>query len=264
MVTNTILVLILIINATALIIFMRKIYQCIPKRGYDWAETDEAKYNIIHEISHEIRTPLNTIVGFSNIIASTSPDKDNLKKYSLYIEESTDVLLSNINNLLDYAMYMSSDTSTSCDEYIKLSSLCSECVKQLISSHHVNPNVNVSFHGNDENFMLRTNNEYLHNILANLLTNSAKYTSEGSIEIAYFVKKMDRQVIFTITDTGIGIDSDNENRIFDCFEQVNSFEQGMGLGLTICRELIHKLGGEINVDKNYREGARFVFTHPIS
>ena len=80
--------------------------------------------------------------------------------------------------------------------------------------------------------------------------------------MSLFVDEEARIVRFTVTDTGPGIPLDKQEKIFERFEKLDEFSQGSGLGLTICRIIAEHLGGEVNIDPEYTNGARFVFTHP--
>ena len=226
-------------------------------------ESNKLKDKFIHNVSHEIRTPLNSIVGYSSIIASESENIPKFKVYSDYIENNTAELLNIVNNMVDLSLYQSVDFSTEEKNDVNLSSLCRDSIYFLQLSGKLNDKVKVSYDGTPENYVLHTSGKFMKSILNHLLINAAKYTTEGSIRIAYTVKPDERCVVFSVSDTGIGVSPECYDSIFESFEKAGSFVQGMGLGLTICRELIRKLGGEISVDRDYKEGARFVFTHPI-
>src|SRR5574344_245706 len=224
-------------------------------------ESNKLKNSFIHNISHEIRTPLNSIVGYSDIIASQTENLPEFKVFSDCIGKSAAELLAIINNMVDLSIYQSDDLSDFEKVDLNLYSLCQESIKFLKLSGKLNDNVIVSFSGNPEELVLHTSPQFIKRILNHLLINAAKYTSEGNIRIAYTLDNEEHRVIFSVTDTGIGINPECYDSIFESFEKAGSFVQGMGLGLTICRTLIHKLGGEIYVDHEYKDGARFIFTH---
>lgn len=99
--------------------------------------------------------------------------------------------------------------------------------------------------------------------MLNLLTNAAKFTAQGEINLDYQVDKEKMQVIFSVTDTGCGVPPDKQESIFNRFEKVDEFKQGAGLGLPICRTIAGLFGGTLTVDPAYTGGARFIFVHPI-
>nr|WP_237040512.1 HAMP domain-containing sensor histidine kinase [Phocaeicola faecalis] len=112
--------------------------------------------------------------------------------------------------------------------------------------------------------ILKTDAQRLKQVLINLLSNAAKFTPSGSIRLAIKINKENNCLEFSVTDTGCGIPVNKSERVFERFEKLNEYSQGTGLGLSICKLIVENLGGKIWVDKNYREGARFVFTHPLN
>lgn len=100
-------------------------------------------------------------------------------------------------------------------------------------------------------------------VLTNFLTNAAKFTNKGEIVLSYDIDQTQQQVIFSVTDTGIGVPKDKAEVIFERFEKLDSFAQGTGLGLHICRLIAKLLQGKVMVDTSYTQGARFIFIHPI-
>ena len=102
----------------------------------------------------------------------------------------------------------------------------------------------------------------LQQILNNLLTNAAKFTDKGSITLSYRLNDSDSEVIFTVTDTGIGINPKNKEKIFERFFKIDRDSQGAGLGLTIARLIAQRLKGDVELDTSYNSGARFTVTLP--
>jgi signal transduction histidine kinase len=123
--------------------------------------------------------------------------------------------------------------------------------------------VELSFHGEPEELVLITDRRNLLVILSNLLENAAKYTSKGNITVEYSISKDEGMTKFSVTDTGSGIAPEKQDAIFDFFAKGDDMNQGMGLGLSVCRLMVNKCGGSIYLDKDYTSGARFVFTHPL-
>ena len=111
-----------------------------------------------------------------------------------------------------------------------------------------------------------TDQERVEQVLLNLLTNSCKYTTEGTIELRYEITNHhDGQYLrFSVTDTGIGIQPNKADKIFDNFEKLNEFKQGNGLGLSICLIIAELLKGQCWLDTSYDEGARFYFEIPTN
>ena len=104
----------------------------------------------------------------------------------------------------------------------------------------------------------------LQQIIINLLNNALKFTpAGGSITLDYTVDKEKQCMLFSVTDTGTGIPEDKQELVFQRFEKLNEFVQGSALGLAICKLPIQYMGGDIWIDKDYKGGARFIFSHPI-
>lgn len=102
---------------------------------------------------------------------------------------------------------------------------------------------------------------YLQQVIINLLNNAIKFTDEGTVTLE--LQKEKSEIVFSVTDTGIGIPLEKQKLVFRRFEKLDEFKQGTGLGLSICQTIIEKMGGRIFVDPEYRSGARFVFTLPL-
>ena len=127
----------------------------------------------------------------------------------------------------------------------------------------IQPGVNLTLTCSEKDFVMKTDILRLQQLLLNLLTNAAKFTAQGEINLDYQVDKEKMQVIFSVTDTGCGVPPDKQESIFNRFEKVDEFKQGAGLGLPICRTIAGLFGGTLTVDPAYTGGARFIFVHPI-
>ena len=112
-----------------------------------------------------------------------------------------------------------------------------------------------------DDFTLKTNENMLKRILAALMENAIKYTEKGNITIK--ASADEQQLTFVVEDTGCGIPKDQAEHIFDRFVKLDSFKEGIGLGLPLSRKLAQQLDGNVTLDTNYTEGARFIVTLPI-
>lgn len=131
----------------------------------------------------------------------------------------------------------------------------------MVVRQQVSPGVKLLLNEPQEEIVLNTDEQRLRQILTNLLGNACKYTDKGSITLEY--KQTGNKVLFAVTDTGSGIPKDKAELIFQRFEKLGSFKPGFGLGLSICRSLLQLLGGNIHLDTDYVNGARFVFEIPL-
>ena len=128
--------------------------------------------------------------------------------------------------------------------------------------HRIPEGVKLTFTPDVVSVVLHTDILRLQQILTNLLTNSAKFTSEGEINLAYKVDETERQVYISVTDTGCGIPKEKQAAVFRRFEKLDDYKSGAGLGLSICTLIADRLGGTLSIDPDYENGARFIFTHP--
>lgn len=223
-------------------------------------ESDRLKSAFLANMSHEIRTPLNAIVGFSSILIDESTTDEDRESYSEMIQTNSDLLLRLINDILDISR-LETDRLTfnlvPC-EIIALSN-------NVISTTRQARKKNLSFvlDAPFTSYELITDIQRLQQVLINLMTNAVKFTpDEGTITLSIREDAPNDQVIFSVTDTGIGIPLEKQKQVFERFEKLDEYAQGTGLGLSICKLTINLLGGDIWVDENYTQGARFVFTHP--
>jgi signal transduction histidine kinase len=224
---------------------------------------DKMKTLFIQNMDHEIRTPLNAIVGFTQVI--TDPEieleKEDKEEYMSLILKNNDLLLKLVNDVFDIAQ-MESGNLQMAIEPCSLNSLCNEAVKDM--SSRTEKGVKMHFPQHIIDFTLKTDRQRVLQLLSNYLSNACKFTHEGEIMLDYYVDEQLKTVTFSVTDTGIGIPVDKAEIIFNRFEKLNSFEQGTGLGLHVCRLIAKTLHGEVRLDTSYTSGSRFIFVHPIT
>lgn len=232
----------------------------------DQAEgANRMKTLFIQNMSHEIRTPLNAIVGFSQLMAENAKDsnKEDMKLYAQTINGNSELLLTLVGDVLDIAKMESGEIKMNLQP-CSLQAICNMAVSNV--KHRVKAGVKMYFQADTEasgDLYLTTDGTRLEQVLINFLTNASKFTNKGEIVLSYSVDADKRQIIFAVTDTGIGIPKDKAEVIFERFEKLDSFVQGTGLGLHICRLIANMLKGKVMVDTSYTGGARFLFIHPI-
>ena len=222
-------------------------------------QTDKLKSAFLANMSHEIRTPLNAIIGFSNILAETD-DKEEKEEFVKIINKNSDLLLRLITDILDFSKiesgvldYSLSDTSLKdiFHEQFQVHAMKMPEKVSLICDFDALPDI-----------FVHTDPKRVTQVLSNLISNAVKFTEVGSIRFSYRI--VEKYVLVEVIDTGIGISPQHQQAIFDRFVKVNSFKQGTGLGLTICKTIIEALNGTIGVDSRPGEGARFWFTLPYN
>ena len=223
-------------------------------------KADKLKSAFLQNLSHEIRTPLNAIVGFNDILNDSSMELGQEERQELlsHLHTNTALLLTLVNDVLDLSKLESGNYSISLCK-VTLPELCQSAIAGV--SHRVHEGVQLLLQQPPTETIITTDGQRLQQILNNLLVNACKYTQQGSITLAYELK--DGKIRFSVTDTGCGIAKDKAEIIFQRFEKLDNFQTGFGLGLSICRSLTKALGGELYLDTDYTEGARFIVEFPL-
>ena len=221
-------------------------------------EADKMKNAFIANMSHEIRTPLNAIVGFSHLITETD-NASEAQEYLSIISNSSEQLLQLINDMLDFAK-IESGTLNYNKSWVDLKDVC----HNIYVSQSLKMTSDVALLFNESllpSIRVFTDAQRIEQVLNNLMSNAIKCTTYGFISLSYKVEK--ECVRLSVTDTGVGIDSDKLSTVFERFVKLDSFRQGTGLGLSICKMIVEKLGGEIGVESEPGKGSTFWFTLPI-
>ena len=222
---------------------------------------DRLKSAFLANMSHEIRTPLNAIVGFSSLLINSVEPSEELQEYANIIQTNSNLLLQLISDVLDVSRLESGKLQFNY-EWCELVTHCQNMI--TLTNRNKTTNADVRLQMPKEPYMLYTDPLRLQQIIINLLNNALKFTpAGGSITLDYTVDKEKQCMLFSVTDTGTGIPEDKQELVFQRFEKLNEFVQGTGLGLAICKLTIQYMGGDIWIDKDYKGGARFIFSHPI-
>lgn len=213
----------------------------------------------ISNMSHEIRTPLNALAGFSEILITPGIDEETRKQCNEIIQLNSKLLINLLNDVIDISCLDLTNMKFNlkqCDAV----SLCEGVIQTVDGIKQTQ--ATMSFETNLPSLEIETDTFRLHQVLINILVNATKFTREGSIvlQLSQNVKGMAE---FSISDTGCGIPLDKQPAVFGRFERVDEKSQGTGIGLSICRLIIKRLGGEIWIDPGYTNGSRFIFTHPL-
>jgi two-component system, sensor histidine kinase RpfC len=227
-----------------------------------------AKTQFVANMSHEIRTPLNGIIGIGTLFKTTplnSDQKDLLKS----LESSSKLLLSLLNNVLDFTKieerkFTIENVAFSIEEAVNDSL---EIFRSQAISKGIKLGASISSElGINKTAALKGDAFVLRQVLANLLGNAIKFTHEGSVTISATVLQENNStstVRFEVADTGVGIASDKQHKIFDSFTQADSSTTrkfgGSGLGLTIAKHMVEEMGGKLNLQSTENVGSRFWF-----
>ena len=225
-------------------------------------ESDNKKKAFIQDISHQIRTPLNIIGGFAQVLR----DGYNMLGEDEKAAITKDILqnsysISNIVNNWIMTLVLENTISIAGSDIVNCNDLCREAAASLNLKHPDTVKLEISTNLPD-NLQIETNKTYVKKILEELLYNANKFTTNGSIAISN--KQLDsKHICFQISDTGPGIPFDDRDRIFNQFTKLNNFNEGLGMGLYLCRRLAILLGGTLDLDITYTNGASFVLILPM-
>lgn len=219
-------------------------------------ESDRLKSAFLANMSHEIRTPLNSIVGFSRLTIEAESEEEKMQ-YSDIVEKNTVLLLNLFNDILDLSALEAGSLQFSVVP-VKLYNICVSLLEKYMMA--LPKGVTLLLDEIDQKQVVYGDRERITQVLVNLLTNAFKFTQVGEVHFG-FERKGD-MVQFYVQDSGIGISPEKAAAIFERFGKVDNFVQGTGLGLTICRMLVEKMGGRIWVRSKLGKGTIFYFTLP--
>lgn len=219
-------------------------------------ESDRLKSAFLANMSHEIRTPLNSIVGFSRLTIEAESEEEKAQ-YSDIVERNSGLLLDLFNDILD----LSALEAGSLEFTVRPVRLYNICVS-LFEKYMLAPQKGATLLLDeiDVKQVVYGDKERVTQVLVNLLTNAFKFTPTGEIHFGF--ERKGNIVQFYVQDSGIGISPEKAAVIFERFGKVDNFVQGTGLGLTICRMLVEKMGGRIWVRSQLGQGTTFYFTLP--
>lgn len=230
-------------------------------------ESEQLKSAFLANMSHEIRTPMNAIVGFSELLSQDKMNETETKMYADIIFKNSMHLLNLINDIVDYSKIEAEQVRIYNDP-ININELISELSINMISMLHnaTKNHIDVLTHTplNNLQSVVLTDGTRLRQVLSNLINNAIKFTNNGFIEVGYQLKG--EFLEFFVRDTGIGIKSQNQKKIFERFVQLRNTNAvnigGTGLGLSICANLVEKMNGKICLDSEPGKGSTFYFTIP--
>lgn len=225
--------------------------------------SNRQKTVFLQNLSHEIRTPLNAIIGFNDVLNSEDDDDkltpEERREYLDYINKNNELLTTLVNDVLDITSIEDNKYAINIEK-VDVNDICNAVMKNIaqyvpkgVETKLVVPSISKRFYSDSAR---------LQQVLTNYLTNACKFTHKGSITLGY--KAMSNgDIEFYVEDTGMGIPADKAEHIFSRFSKLDTFTQGTGLGLSICKRIAELLTGKVYLDTNYKNGARFVFVHPL-
>ena len=222
-----------------------------------------AKSQFLSSVSHELRTPLNGVLGYAQLLQRESDLPSGSEEYLRAIENCGKHLLTLINDVLDLAKIESGNINivrrpNNIDDVV---TSVGDIVGQRAKSKGLDFVLDVAA---DVPRNVEIDEVKLRQILVNLLDNAVKFTKQGKVDLKLRVDPSRQQMLFSVTDTGIGVPEDKIRDVFEPFRQVNPRDgQGTGLGLAICRRLVEAMGGSLDLRSEYGKGSCFYFDIPL-
>lgn len=209
----------------------------------------------IEHLSHEIRTPLNSILGFSEMISNDLSD-DECFTYKNIINTNSQLLLKIVNDSINTSL-IEAGFITVRNRWFSMKQLSCDLIQSLRVLVKKDLNFGCKM---TSDTMICSDDRLIHEVLNSLVINASKFTPEGSITVDYYPK--DNGIYISVTDTGIGIRKADQRRIFNRFEKLDDFTQGLGLGLSLCRSIVKMMKGKIGVISELGKGSTFWFWIP--
>jgi signal transduction histidine kinase len=249
------------------IMILKDAYKRADDQRKEIDELNKSQNKFFSSMSHEIRTPINTIIGLNEMILREDIS-DEVAQDANNVRSASKILLHLINDILDMSKFESGKMELAPIKY-NMGKMISEIVgmfwmrvkeKGLEFHVDVDPELPLEFYGDEVR---------IEQILINILNNAIKYTTEGSITLSIQYRRLDEkrcQIIYNISDTGIGIKKESMPYLFTAFKRIDEAEnrhiEGTGLGLSIVKQLVELMNGNITVNRVYTKGSTFIITIP--
>ena len=229
-------------------------------------ESDRLKSSFLANMSHEVRTPMNGIIGFSGMLLKPGISEEKRNYYANIIIDSSKQLLRIVDDILDISRIETGQVKI-INEQVVVNNIISDLFA-FYKPKTENQRISLFPHKalNDKDSTILSDYTKLHQVFKNLLNNAFKFTNEGSIKFGY--ELTGKYLKFYVHDTGIGISSELQDKIFERFRQgefgLNRKYGGAGLGLAISKNLVELMGGKIWIESEVGKGATFYFTIPYN
>lgn len=228
-------------------------------------KADTEKTKLVNYVTNEVLNPINTIIEYSQIIIDNAQgeNKAYLERFKSIIDMNVRLLLGLIADVQELAVVESSTLPVH-RVPVDLNAVGQDAVDSILPQ--INKGVEIQFHpgGDSKKLIYRTDPRRVEIVLLNLLSNAAKFTPQGRVDLSVEISAETGDAVFTVTDTGIGVPPEKAETIFKRFERLNPEIEGSGLGLSVCRLVCLTLDATVTLDTSYAgPGSRFIFRiHP--
>ena len=254
--------LLMLVCALGYIMFSHRRHMKQLKRAYEHAlESDKMKAAFIQNMSHEVRTPLNVIAGFAQVLANPelSSNAEQRKDMAQMMLKNTHLITNQIDAMLELSVNEASGLAPK-EDTVRLNNLLKDIIRE--NEPGLTPGVSLALDSAlGDDYCLKTNTGMIKRMMNALLDNAVKNTTKGRIIVK--ASTDEEELTLTVEDTGCGIPANEREHIFERFFKLDSFKTGLGLGLPLCRSIATRLGGSIQLDSEYHNGARFVVRLPL-
>lgn len=254
--------LLMLVCALGYIMFSHRRHMKQLKRAYEHAlESDKMKAAFIQNMSHEVRTPLNVIAGFAQVLANPelSSNAEQRKDMAQMMLKNTHLITNQIDAMLELSVNEASGLAPK-EDTVRLNNLLKDIIRE--NEPGLTPGVSLALDSAlGDDYCLKTNTGMIKRMMNALLDNAVKNTTKGRITVK--ASANEEELTLTVEDTGCGIPANEREHIFERFFKLDSFKTGLGLGLPLCRSIATRLGGSIQLDSEYHNGARFVVRLPL-
>lgn len=254
--------LLMLVCALGYIMFSHRRHMKQLKRAYEHAlESDKMKAAFIQNMSHEVRTPLNVIAGFAQVLANPelSSNAEQRKDMAQMMLKNTHLITNQIDAMLELSVNEASGLAPK-EDTVRLNNLLKDIIRE--NEPGLTPGVSLALDSAlGDDYCLKTNTGMIKRMMNALLDNAVKNTTKGRITVK--ASADEEELTLTVEDTGCGIPANEREHIFERFFKLDSFKTGLGLGLPLCRSIATRLGGSIQLDSEYHNGARFVVRLPL-
>lgn len=226
-------------------------------------EASRVKTAFLQQISHEIRTPINLLSGFAQLLTTPGMELDEKSREEINegVVKNTSRITGLISKILDLSDLISNPSLENKDS-LTLGQIAAEAADGSGIRNNKDLHFDIMMADGVKDQTIVTNRKAVTRILGLLLENANKFTEKGMVSLRVVPKQS--FVYFLVEDTGIGIPAEEAEHIFEHFVQLDDYQEGTGIGLSLARSLGRRLGGDVVLDTSYTFGARFIFSLPLN